>query len=304
MPIDTTEVNTNNRIADAIKTIGRSEDRRKVFEEIYRGRSNGKSAKEISLNIGIKEKRVLEEALPLSRANIVGKQKVNGRFVYTKNEFFSLHRATMLRLIDNEVARKKFLNTVKPIANIALMPVQTRRPQKSSTKRAKIIKILFLSANPEKTKRLRLDEEAREIENRIALAQKRDQFLLIKKGAVMTDDLQRYLNEEKPVIVHFSGHGSEEKRIILEDNLGNPEEVSISALQSVFETLKDNIRCVILNACFSLGQAKAINNNIDFVIGLSDSISDKAAITFSYAFYLALASGRSIQNAFEQGKIR
>ena len=191
---------------------------------------------------------------------------------------------------------------MKPTANIAIMPRQTRKPQKSSTKRAKIIKILFLSANPKKTKRLRLDEEAREIENRIALAQKRDQFLLIKRGAVRTDDLQLYLNQDKPVIVHFSGHGSEERRIILEDNFGNPEEVSIVALQSVFETLKDNIRCVVLNACFSLEQAKAINKNIDFVIGLSDSISDEAAITFSYAFYLALASGRSIQNAFEQGK--
>ena len=78
-------------------------------------------------------------------------------------------------------------------------------------------------------------------------------------------------------------------------------QVPLQALEGVFETLKDNVRCVVLNACFSLEQAKAVNKNIDFVIGMSDSIEDGTAISFSYAFYLAIASGRSIKNAFDQG---
>jgi hypothetical protein len=56
-----------------------------------------------------------------------------------------------------------------------------------------------------------------------------------------------------------------------------------------------------LNACFSLQQAEAINQHIDCVVGMSSSITDQAAIAFSSAFYLGLASERSVENAFDQG---
>jgi hypothetical protein len=72
-------------------------------------------------------------------------------------------------------------------------------------------------------------------------------------------------------------------------------------LASVFETLKDNVRCIVLNACFSLEQAHAINRYIDFVIGMPSSIDDDPAIAFSYGFYLGIANERSIENAFKQG---
>jgi len=162
-------------------------------------------------------------------------------------------------------------------------------------------KILFLAANPRDTVRLRLDEEQREIEHKILLAQKKDRVIIVNKGAVRVGDLQLYLNQEKPTIVHFSGHGSNEGRIILEDNSGKARAIPPPALARVFGILKDNIRCVILNACFSLKQAQAITQNIDCVIGMSSSISDKAAIAFASAFYLAIASERSIGNAFDQG---
>jgi hypothetical protein len=164
------------------------------------------------------------------------------------------------------------------------------------------IKILFLAANPENSVRLRLDEEAREIDHKILLAQKKDEFVLCNKGAVRVGDLQLYLNLERPDVVHFSGHGTSDGEIVLEDNTGKAKTVSTEALARVFETLKDNIRCVVLNACFSFEQADEIKQNIDCVIGMSSSIGDEAAIAFSAAFYLALSSERSIQNAFDQGK--
>jgi hypothetical protein len=47
-----------------------------------------------------------------------------------------------------------------------------------------------------------------------------------------------------------ASHGTKEGRIILEDKLGSPTPVPQKALARVFEILQDNIRCVILNACF------------------------------------------------------
>ena len=59
--------------------------------------------------------------------------------------------------------------------------------------------------------------------------------------------------------------------------------------------------CVVLNACYSQRQAKAIAKHVDCVIGMSKGITDAAAIDFSAAFYAALADGESIQRAYESG---
>lgn len=162
-------------------------------------------------------------------------------------------------------------------------------------------KILFLAANPKNAVKLRLDEEAREIDQKIMLAQKKDHLELVNKGAVRIDDLLLYLNQERPTVVHFCGHGTDEGKIVLEDNLGNAVPVPPQALAKVFEVLKDKIRCVVLNACFSSEQAQAISRHIDCVVGMSSSITDKAAIVFSSAFYLAIASEKSLKEAFDQG---
>jgi hypothetical protein len=61
------------------------------------------------------------------------------------------------------------------------------------------------------------------------------------------------------------------------------------------------IRVVVLNACYSEVQARAIVNEIDFVVGMSDSIGDDAARVFAAAFYRGLAFGKSVRTAFELG---
>ena len=162
--------------------------------------------------------------------------------------------------------------------------------------------ILFLAANPAGTKSLALDEECREIEQKIRAADYRDALNLITKWAVRPDDLLQHLNQFKPHIVHFSGHGSPREEIILSDNDRQPKAVDKAALKQLFSTLKDNIRLVILNACFSRPQAEAITEVIDCAIGMKQAIGDKAAITFAASFYRAIGFGRTIQQAFDQGK--
>jgi hypothetical protein len=77
--------------------------------------------------------------------------------------------------------------------------------------------------------------------------------------------------------------------------------VAADALTGLFRVLKDDIRVVVLNACYSEVQAQAIVEQIDFVIGMSDSIGDEAARVFAAAFYRGLAFGRSVHTAFELG---
>jgi hypothetical protein len=165
----------------------------------------------------------------------------------------------------------------------------------------KPIKILFLAANPKNTTPLRLDEEVRDVDEGLIRARKRDDFLLQQKWALRIRDLRRAMLDVQPHIVHFSGHGTT-AGIALEDNMGNVQIVSSEALSGLFELFNNQVKCVLLNACYSELQAEAIGQHVDYVIGMKKEISDKAAIEFSVAFYDALGAGRTVFDAFKFGK--
>jgi hypothetical protein len=165
------------------------------------------------------------------------------------------------------------------------------------------IKVLFLASNPKATVRLDLDEEAREITQKVRAAEYRDALDFKQRWAVRPDDLLQALNEDKPHIVHFSGHGSNTGEIILLDSNGQPKPVNTPAIKALFLTLKDNIRVVLLNSCYSKIQAEAITEIIDCVIGMNTKIGDEAARVFAASFYRAIGFGRSIKDAFEQAKV-
>ncbi len=168
-------------------------------------------------------------------------------------------------------------------------------------KNSKKIKALFLASNPKSTKPLELDREIREITEKIRAAEYRDSIDLISAWAVRPDDLLQLLNQHKPQIVHFSGHGSQSGEIILVDSRGEKKPVNPRAIKALFQTLKGDIRVVILNACYSKIQAEAITQVIDCAIGMKDAIGDEAAIAFAASFYRAIGFGLSIKQAFDQG---
>ncbi len=162
------------------------------------------------------------------------------------------------------------------------------------------VKILFLSANPLDTSRLRVDKEQREIDHELKMSRSRERFELIDAEALRPNDLQQVLLDNEPQIVHFSGHGSDEG-VVLEDEDGNAKPISTAALASLFRLFKDKVECVVLNACYSETQAKAIGEYVPYVIGMSNAIPDEAALQFSTGFYKAIGAGKSIEFAFDLG---
>ena len=75
------------------------------------------------------------------------------------------------------------------------------------------------------------------------------------------------------------------------------------ALGKLFEVLKNNIRCVVLNACYSEDQAQAIAAGVGCVVGMAGDVADDAAVRFAVAFYRALAYGKDVKTAFDLGCI-
>jgi uncharacterized protein (TIGR02266 family) len=163
--------------------------------------------------------------------------------------------------------------------------------------------ILFLAANPISSGRLSLDEEVRDLQERIQRRSCRINLHLQPHWAVRPGDVQRVLNETQPAVVHFSGHGNGALGLMFHDKDEKPKMINGSTLRDLFRTFRSCVRIVLLNACYSEKQAKEICKEIDCVVGMKKAISDRAAKEFTGAFYQALAYGQDVENAFAQGRV-
>ena len=165
------------------------------------------------------------------------------------------------------------------------------------------MKILLLAANPTTSTRLSIDEEVRAIEEKVGSSKLRDAVQLRSQWATRPGDIQQALLKEDPDVVHFSGHGGGPVGLVLHSEAGTDTSlVSSAALAQLFAVLKENIRLVVLNACYSEVQARAIVEKIDFVVGMADSIGNDGAVAFAAAFYRGLGYGKSVQTAFDLGR--
>jgi hypothetical protein len=163
-------------------------------------------------------------------------------------------------------------------------------------------RILFLSANPWTTSRILVDEEEREIFERLQEGPCRDSFELHKHAAIRSIDLQRLLMMHEPHIVHFSGHASKTHKIILGGKPGRGKEVDRQGLVEVFALYRNHVRLVLLNACFTRTQARSLSEVIDYTVGTGSGLGDKGGVAFAGAFYRALGFGKSVNAAFASAK--
>jgi hypothetical protein len=163
-------------------------------------------------------------------------------------------------------------------------------------------RILFLSANPWTTSRLLVDEEAREIFERLQEGPFRERFEFQKHAATRPMDLQKLLLMHQPHIVHFSGHGSKKHKIILGGERGRGKTIDQQGLADVFALYSHHVRLVLLNACFTRAQARSLSEVVNYSIGTGKGIGDKVGVAFAGAFYRALSFGQPVRKAFESAK--
>ncbi|MGL5077390.1 MAG: CHAT domain-containing protein, partial [Waterburya sp.] len=161
-------------------------------------------------------------------------------------------------------------------------------------------KILILTSNPRND--LKLTREITDLKNVIKRSQNQSQFEIEFEFEVHLEDLQEKFLDYEPRIVHFCGHGTGEQGLVLQNKAEREQKVSTDALSNLFGLFDRQVEGVLLNACYSEVQANAIVRHINYAIGMSHEIRDDAAIAFSTGFYLALSSGRSIEEAYKFGR--
>ena len=165
------------------------------------------------------------------------------------------------------------------------------------------VRVLFLAADPSDAARLRLGQELRDIKEKLQLSKERDSFVIDSRESVRPGDITQAIHDFAPQIVHFSGHGANTGELYFESVIGKAQPVEPDALADLFELIAEEVSCVVLNACYSETQAKAISKHIPFVIGMNKAIGDKAAITFAVGFYKALGAGRSFEKAYKFAQV-
>lgn len=160
--------------------------------------------------------------------------------------------------------------------------------------------ILYLASNPTVQPPLDLPEEARllkrELEHRAGI----DGFKLSYCWNVRPADMLTALHQEKPAIAHFSGH-SESGQLVFHGQGGGPLHVSYDDIADAFRVSTTSIQVAVLSACYTTDLAAMLIKHVDFVVGMTGKVENRAVRAFTLAFYGALAGGASAQKAFDLG---
>jgi hypothetical protein len=165
------------------------------------------------------------------------------------------------------------------------------------------VAVLFLAASPEDQPPLRLDKETREIERRVRASDYREAIYFETRMARQLPDLIQDLNEVKPAVVHFSGHGSEAE-LFFEDEDGNSHTLDNEMLGKLLSAAPAGIRLAIFNSCESATQAQVAVRHVDVAIGMNTTIGDTDAKVFAGQFYNSLGFGLSVAEAFAQATLQ
>jgi NB-ARC domain len=164
------------------------------------------------------------------------------------------------------------------------------------------LKLLLLAANSVDTMDSRASDEIQAIDRAIQGTPLRDKFEIRKEPALRVSDIGPSLLKHNPTILHIGGHSRETEGLILENDLGHVAKVQCAQLKDVLLSAGKNLQLVFLAFCHSADCAKALSTRIDFVLGIEGELPVASSLAFAPAFYAALASGSSIQEAVAYGK--
>jgi|GEM_PF-5990460 uncharacterized repeat protein (TIGR01451 family) len=168
--------------------------------------------------------------------------------------------------------------------------------------KAPVTTILYLVAQPRNTDALRSYQEMREVERLLQLGRDRERYRLEHCVAARLRDISQALGDYWPQIVHFAGHGRDDGSLAVENDFGRASFVNPAGLANLLGGFAASVRCVIVNACHSLALAEAMSEHIDYVVGMRSEILDSASVQFSVGFYQGLFAGKTVPDAFRQGR--
>jgi len=294
------------------KNLGTAKLRRKLFNLIYGRGRKPRSLKQLMSAASVKQpdaQQAQNEIEYLYRKDLIARIDNDGtvadgsRYLYLKDDSVRAHKGEILRAADN----KKFRNSIptKRAPKLTGKTIHRTVITRAVLKKRKHVDVLYLMANPIKKHSLRVDSEIKAVNAEIKRSKFRDNISLHQSPAADFDDILHGLNDHHPRIVHFSGHGD---AVGLAMDGGGMKRVktkfvTFDLLGKAFSATDNPPEVVVLNACKSAGARQALLRTAKAIIVMQNSVSDVAAVAFATKFYGAIASGQSLQAAFDQGQV-
>lgn len=173
--------------------------------------------------------------------------------------------------------------------------------ERHSISSREIRKILVVGAGPIALNSLRIDEEARSIQEGIRRSKYRESFVVEVVLAARLGDFRKSVLEHRPAIVHFCGHGRGDGSLLFEDDFRGLKGVSVNRLKALFLLLVKDIQCVVLSACYSSLLAEILSQHAAHAVGVPGRVRDFDALEYARGFYDALGAGFSFVDAHESG---
>ncbi|MEL6672282.1 MAG: COR domain-containing protein [Bacteroidota bacterium] len=161
--------------------------------------------------------------------------------------------------------------------------------------------VLFITSNPLTTGKIRTEAEQKEAKAALFDGANKNmyRFSPLCKHPTFDQLIQRL--EEKPLIVHFAGHGHWDG-IVLHSAENEPLTLKIEVAVDQFKPLQNHTQLVILNACYAQDLAKAISELDMWVVGTNSALMDAGAISFTKGFYGPLGRGMPYTECFRAGR--
>ena len=303
LPVTDAISNRNEHLVEAVKAIGRFGGLKHiVFEAIYYHKKRTKTVTEIAAATGLSRMQVLQSAGSLKKAGIVKQDRKDGDTAYAQIESFQHLKPQILSLL-KAPHRLKEIATKRQAATVTLAPLRNIK-RADLRKRNKLV-VLFLTANPDPNEPLRVDAEVRRVQEAVRSSKFSDNVQIDYRPAADLQTILNGLNDLRPQIVHFSGHSTTAG--LVTDTAGMEDkpldELSYGLLAKALAATDRPPAVVVLNSCSSSGAKKDVLPKVKFLISMNVPISDIAAAAFAPQFYAALASGQSVQSAFNQGAV-
>jgi hypothetical protein len=289
------------------KHLGKNMIRRELFNVIYGRGSRPRSKKQLMALSGLKaaqSQQAQNQLDHLARFGLILRDK-NGdtvsdrsRYVFSKEAHVRAHRQNIVKHADKPALAKRTPTKRNQV-------VRVLGGIRGALRGKKRLDVLYLMANPIRRHALRVDAEVNNVSEEIRRSRFRDNISLHQSPAANLDAIIRGLNDHRPRVVHFSGHGSRDG--IATDGGGikriKRQFVTFEMLAKAFRATDTPPIVVVLNACNSAGAADKLLEPVKAIVVMQDSISDVGAVAFSTKFYGGIASGQSLKSSFEQGVI-
>jgi hypothetical protein len=176
-------------------------------------------------------------------------------------------------------------------------------------------KILFLASNPKNLSYLDLNKEYSEVSERL---KENISTYKLTFAKVNSKNFNELIYQHRPLIIHFSGHGTKNgletlpnergimrrdiktPSIILPDSNGNGVAIKEKTLYDLFSKCKNDfdLKLIFFNSCHTDTQAIKISELGIYVIGMDKAVFDSTSIEFATSFYHHLSNGEDIETAF------